>query len=781
MKVITYVEIDVSSWDGSSATQTFRFAMPATYLPITIDAIPSISSVSFNPAAISLGENLGQRASLEIAFNDHLHIFSHGEDDYDSGTFWGKWRGRYGTTLRGSPLRLIRGTEGQELSSMTTRHYVVESTSGPTPSGVYTIEAKDILKFADDDRSQAPIISNGSLAGSIDAVTDTIVLSPTGIGDYEYPSTGWICIAGKEVCEILSRSGDTLTVTRGVLGTTADDHTADDRVQIVLRYSGNDAADILYDLFVNYAGISSDYIDLTSWQAETATYLSVIYARTITEPTSVKTLTEELVKQAALAIWWDDLARQLRIQVLREISTDADTFDESRIIQGSLQVQEQPSKRISQVWAWFGVRDPSDQGAKEDNFRTVLANVDLVKEAEYGSAEIEKTQCKWIETLTAAERFAQTRMSRFRDPPRAFSFDLATSEIVSLAGGYQLYWWANQDRYGVEQPAKIQITKISAYPDRIHIEAEEMLASGVLVLTNTVLLFSTDGGISTWTVDATWNDADNFVGVQGPGGGGASGSADAGQGGGGGGYSQMSNIPLTPGSTVPYSIGLGGTSNVDGGQTFFGAATYGASTVAADGGKAGAIMSGAGQGGQASAGIGALRTSGGDGGNGAPGGFVGGPGGGGGGGAGGPNGDGADGGSNILSLNTAGAGGGGADGGYPGHQSADQSATPGDGGNNRYNFGGGTQTLETGQEGGGGRGSGGGFYGGEGGTGEQLFTQTVAPIVSAGPGGGGGGGLAFSVGLGGGDFGGGGGGGGRSGDGGTGADGFIVISWREAA
>lgn len=777
MKIVTYIEVDVPSWNGSSATETFRFSMPATYLSNTIDAIPSIASVSFNPAAISLGENLGQRASLEITFNDHRHIFAHGEDAYDVGTFWGKWRGRYGTTLRGCPMRLIRGIEGQALASMVTRHYVIESTSGPTPGGIYSIEAKDILKFADDDRSQAPVISNGSLAGNIDAATPTIPLSPAGIGDYEYPSTGWVCIGGKEVCAIVSRSSDTLTVTRGALGTVASTHDAGDRVQIVLRYSGNDAADILYDLFVNYAGISSDYIDLPSWQAETAAYLSVIYARTITEPTSVKTLTEELVKQAALAIWWDDLARKLRIQVLREISTDADTFDESRIIEGTLQVQEQPGKRISQIWAWFGVRDPSDQGAKEDNFRAVLADVDLVKEYEYGSAEIEKTQCKWIETLSAAERFAQTRLSRFRDPPRSFSFDLARSEIISLAGGYQLYWWANQNRYGVQQPAKIQITKISAYPDRLHIEAEEMLASGVLVLTNTVILFATNGSVEYYTVPATWNDADNFIGVLGAGAGGSfntfGGLYGGFQGGGGSGYSQVNNVDLTPGVSVPYSVGIGGPATVDGGPSFFGATTYAASTVAAEGGQAGNNVSSAGLGGQSAAGIGTLRTSGGDGGDGS--GIFGG---GGGGGAGGPNGNGANGGTGKMH----GGGGGGADGGsvgYPGE--ADIDGNGGNGGNNRYNFGGGTPEVPTGQEGGGGKGSD-DVTGGSGGTGEQLFTQTVAPIVSAGPGGGGGGGsLINPTGRDGGDFGGGGGGCGQRGTSGSGSNGFIIISWREAA
>jgi hypothetical protein len=42
-------------------------------------------------------------------------------------------------------------------------------------------------------------------------------------------------------------------------------------------------------------------------------------------------------------------ARLLRLEVLKQIATDADTFDESRIVEGSLTTREQWGKRISQI------------------------------------------------------------------------------------------------------------------------------------------------------------------------------------------------------------------------------------------------------------------------------------------------------------------------------------------------------------------------------------------------------------------------------------------------
>lgn len=780
MRAVTYIEIDVPEFvqgSPSGETQTFRFAMPSADLDPSIEAIPSIENISFTPQRLSLGENLGQRASLTVNFRDHRHIFN--GEPYSQGTFWGKWRGRYGTKLRGCPVRLIRGEVGQTIADMETRHYMVDNTDGPNPSGVYTIVARDLLKFADDDRAQAPLVSNGSLAGSINNSTTTASLSPVGIGDEEYPTSGYVCIGGKEVCAF-TRSGDTLTITRGQFGSVAQTHDAGDRVQICIRYTGNDVADIIYDLLVNYANVPSDYINLTEWQEETLNNLgAILYSATLSEPTSVRKLLNELIEQAALAVYWDDRAQRIRLVVLREISTDTDTFTQDRIIEGTLKVQEQPGKRISQIWTFYGERDPTDRGADEDNFRAALADVDLALETEYGSAEIKKITARWIETEQPAARLNAITMSRFRNPPRSFAFDLPRTEAVTPAAGYTLRWWANQNELGEEQPALIQITQVSILPDRIHIEAEEMLASGELpVLLNVVFLTQT-GAVRQWEVPATWNDADNSVELIGGGGGGA-GFQSRGAGAGGGAYSKVSNIDMTPGASVNYFVGRGGASDADGEGTWFGGSSYGTSTVAAQGGFKGVGRAGPGSGGQASAGIGSVRFSGGNGGQAGPSGDSGtAEGGGGGGGAAGPHGNGGGGGANVFTQDDGGAGGGGADGGSAGSQTS--SSSGGAGGANRFNFGGGSPG-NSGSEGGGGGGSGrdSGSPGGPGGAGEQLWTQTVAPITAAGPGGGGGGGGRHCAGGVGGLYGGGGGGCGNGQAGGAGAQGIIVITWREA-
>jgi hypothetical protein len=456
--------------------QTFRFAQPTDYLPSDIDVIPSIASISYTPSRISLGENLGERATLTIAFRDHRHIMN--GESFDSGTFWGKWRARYGQRLRGRPIRWIQGLLGQTLAEMETRHFIIEASDGPNTDGTYTITAKDVLKLADNDRAQAPLISNGFLVGAIDEDDTEFTLSPFGIGDDEYPASGYVAIGGKEIVAF-TRSGNTMTITRGQLGTLADSHEAGDRAQLVLVYDGEDPADIINDLLVNYAGVPSDYIPVTAWQTETASFLGRLYSTVIAEPTSVNKLISELVEQAALAIWWEPLTEQIRLQVLRAIPTTAARFTESNTLESTLKIKDQPNTRISQIWTYFGLRNPCEPIDQADNYRSVAATVDLDAETEYGVPVIKKIFSRWIPFggRQVALRLNDIQIGRFRDPPRSFNFELFRygPENPTLGGGYRVESWALQDMTGAAVDAPVQITRLNTMADRYVIEAEEAL------------------------------------------------------------------------------------------------------------------------------------------------------------------------------------------------------------------------------------------------------------------------------------------------------------------
>lgn len=457
--------------------ETHRHAVATNYLPRKFDATPDVTSVSLNPGAISLGGDLGKRTSLTVGFHEHPHA-ELGEL-FGNGHHWARMRARQ-LLRRGQPVRVRRGLLGQDLSAFETRHYVLESFDGPTPDGAFSILAQDVLKLADNDRAQAPRLNNGFLTAPITNVAAAATLGPTGIGNLEYPAAGFVAIGGEEICGF-TRVGDALTLTsRGQFGTPAVAHDAEDRVQTCLIFTAQTPAAIVNALLTQYADVDPSYIPLAAWEAECATFLQRLYTRVIAEPVGVAKLIGELSEQAGLVIWPDDIANLVRLQVLRGIPTTAYLFDQANTLASSIRVSEQPSTRLSQVWTYYGVRNPLEPLDKPDNYRSSLATVDLENETLNGSAAIKKIFGTWMPAFarTNAQRVNDLHLGRFSTPPRKVSFAVMRYSGVpepERGGGYRLQYHGSQDELGNVVPIPVQVTRVVPSADSVQVEAEEML------------------------------------------------------------------------------------------------------------------------------------------------------------------------------------------------------------------------------------------------------------------------------------------------------------------
>ena len=236
---------------------------------------------------------------------------------------------------------------------------------------------------------------------------------------------------------------------------------------------------------------------------------------------------------------------------------------------------------------------------------------------------------------------------------------------------------------------------------------------------------------SSWVVPSDWNSGNNTIEVIGGGrngeagtGGNTSNSGEGGGGGGGGGggaYAKITNLALTPGTTVGYSVGGVG------GDSYFCNSTTNCTSIAGSAVRVGAKGAAGRTGGTAAASIGTLKYSGGNGLGAYPYYNDYGTAGGGGGGAGGPTGAGGNG-------SEGGAGGSGSAGGTPAGSSGTQwDATHGVGGGGR---GGDSPTDAYGLDGkpgspGGYYGAGGGGGGGGGGSGWYATDEgTLLPIAT---------------------------------------------------
>jgi hypothetical protein len=478
-RVLTFVEIDVPAWTQSSPDSpptelTFRFSTDTDYIPADIPAIASIKSIDIQPATISLGEDLGQRAVITVSLRDHRHIFN--GEAYLSGTFWGKFRARYGLTLSGHPLRLIRGLEGQSFASMEVRYFLIDRTDGPDRDGIYRIVAKDALIFGT--KLQAPVLSNGFLDANIGSGAGGATLSPVGIGA-TYPTFGYIAVGGTEIMGF-TRIGDAITfVTRGDWNTTAVAHNAGDRVQLCLHYSANSASFIIWDLLVNFGGIDTSFAPLSDWQNETTAYLGTQYTALIANPTDVDKLVSEVIEQAALAVWWDDVAQQVSLRVLRNIPTDAALYDGSNMLRSTLESIEQPEKRLTEVQVYFSKINPLVQDDEDDNYAGTARVSDDLAVTEYGLQVIKKIRSRWIPSggRAVAETLANKLLGRFRDPPRLIKFEVMRDQPIDpiLGTGYQVAGIPFQTSTGADDTVPVQITRLTPWLDRFSVEAEEML------------------------------------------------------------------------------------------------------------------------------------------------------------------------------------------------------------------------------------------------------------------------------------------------------------------
>lgn len=503
------------------AKEVLRLAVPTSYLPLGITAIANVSGVSYTPSRIKLAESIGVRATLSITCQDHpfpdtgvggdKYRNTRGFDPNEVGTFWGKIKARF-PYLRGATLRWIQGNPEQNLDQMERRTFAIDRIEGPDTNGQVRIVAKDPLTVVDDQRAQAPALSRGLLDSPISAGSGSLTLTPAGVGD-DYPSSGKVAIGGSEIVSY-TRSGDVLTLTgRGLNNTTAQAHDQNDRVQLVLEYFGQSPAAIINDLLVNYASIPTDYINLTNWAEEINEFLGTLYTATIAEPTPVRQLINEILVQASISIWWDELGETIRLQVLRDIVKQPFVYNEDFILGDTFNQADQPDKRVSRAQIYYGQINPLDGQDDPSNYRNSLLNVSLESEINHGSPAIRQIFSRWIPAVArpAADRVTKIILSRFAEPPKLYSFGLLRETVPflpQLGGGVFVDSRFNQDEQGKAITAECQIVQVGVSDAVLTYQAEEVVISEeVEPLDPTVKVVAVDSDVINFNLRTAFQSA----------------------------------------------------------------------------------------------------------------------------------------------------------------------------------------------------------------------------------------------------------------------------------
>lgn len=444
----------------NAGTLTLRFGKNQSGLPKGENIYPALTSVSTRAGVVNLSgidpkrSPLGQRARVTVTLQDFTdneayidpyqaqRISGAAQDDAIGytprtlGTFFAKVKKRWPYYL-GRSLRVLEGYEGEALSAMRTRNYVITEWDGPNAAGAVTITAKDVLDLADNDKAQAPQASRGKLSASLTASATSFDIVPAGTGS-EYAASGYLAI-GREVMSF-TRSSDTFTVVRGQYDTTATTHSASDLVQQCLVYDKQAADVIIDDLLTTYAGVSATYIDTTAWDAEAERWLGgTKFSAIITKPEGVATLIGELC-QHGIMVWWDEVAQEIRLKLNRPLDLD-ETFvtisDAKNIIEGTAEIEDAVEERASQVHFWHGVIDPTGSVTDGANFKKLVIGSALDLEADnfYGESRIKTIFSRWFGTSgddANASVIVDRLIARYKYTPTTFSCQMDVKDLDDI-------------------------------------------------------------------------------------------------------------------------------------------------------------------------------------------------------------------------------------------------------------------------------------------------------------------------------------------------------------
>lgn len=292
-------------------------------------------------------------------------------------------------------------------------------------------------------------------------------------------------------------STDELRLLRGQLGTTPKAHAGQERVQVIFYKAGVDPAEAIYDILVNYCDVPPSWVPLDSMKLETANYLQVNLTGIVSEPTAADKVLSEICKHFALTIWWDDLNELIRLRVMRGITSQA-TFDDDNTVNGTLSIEEQPDKRVTQVWYYYGKIDPTESDDNPENFRSVAVTVDPETESLYGSPSIMKVYSRWVPLggRSIAQRISEIMLGRFSDPPRRFTFEVMRREenpsLIALGSGISVESWSLQKPNGMPETVDAMVVRYDPDVSRQRVEAEEYVFETSTEYSDRAIVIETD-------------------------------------------------------------------------------------------------------------------------------------------------------------------------------------------------------------------------------------------------------------------------------------------------
>ena len=433
-------------------TRTRRW-QSATVRPMPgIAAIPCVQSVSIGSEEIRLGRGLSYFGQATIELSDFVDDDRRAEDpfaghpsrnglDPEAGTYLTKMMARnpYWT---GRPIRLIAGwaTDGVWHPDDTQTHvYFIRDVQGPS-QGKLRLTAVGPLQQISLNEAEAPAPSQGRLAANLTAGSTAAAIHDPVIAE-DYPVSGFLRIGDEVVA--FTRAGSALNLTRSQLGTAADKHESDDALQLVLRYQSQPLTTILADLLTTYGHAAPALLDIAGWAIEQAEWLPAYnLSGTISTPTKVLDLVQELLEASGCVLWWDDAGGTLRLRAIRTVMPAQAAWGDALHLLGRPEVKRDMAERVSRTDILLDLRSAALDPKEASSYRLRVVGIPSGESpAEHGSAKPKLLASRWlaVNQVTLATRAAflisaQLRNGRttIQTEVSAKDADLRLGDVVTL-------------------------------------------------------------------------------------------------------------------------------------------------------------------------------------------------------------------------------------------------------------------------------------------------------------------------------------------------------------
>lgn len=438
-----------------------------------LDAIPCVASVRLGGDEVKIGRGLGYFGSATITLADFEDDDARAEDPFAShasrtglnlaaGTYFGKLLARNPWWIN-RPIRITEGwvTDGVwHAADALVHRFLVRDVQGPN-DGKLTINAVGPLQLLNLDDAEAPRASEGVLAGDISAVATTATIHDATIAA-DYPASGWVRI-GEEIAAY-TRTGQTLTLTRGAFQTVADTHAGDDLIQWVLRYDAVPLVDIIEDLLTTYGGVDPALLDLAGWATEQNSWLSLYdLSGTVSQPTKVLDLVQELLEASGSILWWDDQAGLVRFKAVRPALLPSATWTDAFALLSRPQARTDVAERVSRCDVAIDLRDPTQDPKRASSYRVRVVGLPQGEEAtQHGSAKVRLLATRWLTSaqLGLAKRASWLVTSQLRDGRRTIVVEVSAKDAtVGIGDVVAITSRDLMDRRGVPETVRGVVVK----------------------------------------------------------------------------------------------------------------------------------------------------------------------------------------------------------------------------------------------------------------------------------------------------------------------------------